>query len=73
MFDGLSDFLSGDASVGFAAAGATVGLSEGAARVTVHRLRQRYRELVRHEIAQTVESEERIEEEMRELLAALRR
>lgn len=73
MFDGLSSFLSGDASEGFAVAGAAVGLSEGAARVTVHRLRQRYRELVRNEIAQTVEAEDRIEDEMRELLAALRR
>jgi len=46
-------------------------LSEGAARVAVHRLRQRYGELLRREIAQTVDGPEEAEEELRYLLAAL--
>ncbi len=37
----------------------------------VHRLRERYRELVRAEIAHTVSSPEEVKEEMRHLFAAL--
>jgi RNA polymerase sigma factor (sigma-70 family) len=48
-----------------------LGLSEGAVKVAVHRLRKRYRELVQAEISQTVESKLEIDGEMRELFAAL--
>jgi RNA polymerase sigma-70 factor (ECF subfamily) len=72
MFDGLRGFLSGEDAQGYAAAGAAVGLSEGAARVTVHRLRQQYRERLRDEIAQTVDEPGRVDDELRHLLAALR-
>ena len=48
-----------------------LGTSEGAVKVAVHRLRQRYRELLEAEIANTVASLEEIEEERRHLLAAL--
>jgi RNA polymerase sigma-70 factor (ECF subfamily) len=41
--------------------------------VLVHRLRQRYRELVRQEVAQTVSSPTELEEEMRHLFALLNR
>jgi RNA polymerase sigma-70 factor (ECF subfamily) len=41
-------------------------------KVTVHRLRRRYRELLRDQIAQTVASETEIEDEIRHLFAALR-
>lgn len=50
-----------------------LGLSEGAARVAVHRMRQRYRQLLRDEIAQTVDTPEEIEDELRYLFAALTR
>jgi RNA polymerase sigma-70 factor (ECF subfamily) len=46
-------------------------MSEGAVRVAVHRLRRRYRELLRDEIAQTVCSEEEIDQEIRDLFSAL--
>jgi RNA polymerase sigma-70 factor (ECF subfamily) len=49
-----------------------LGTSEGAVKVAVHRLRQRYRELLRAEIAQTVGDPEEVEAEMRHLVAALR-
>jgi RNA polymerase sigma-70 factor (ECF subfamily) len=66
-------YLSGDEDApGYAEVGTRVGLSEGAARVAVHRLRQQYRELLRDEIAQTVEGPGQIEDELRHLLAALR-
>ena len=41
-------------------------------KTTVHRLRQRYRQLLCEEIAQTVASPAEVEEELRDLIAALR-
>jgi RNA polymerase sigma factor (sigma-70 family) len=46
-------------------------MTEGAVKVAVHRLRRRYRELVRDEIAQTVTTEAQVDEEIRDLFAAL--
>ena len=46
-------------------------LSEPAVRVAVHRLRHRYRQVLRDEIAQTVASAEGVEDELRSLMAAL--
>ena len=46
-------------------------LSEGAVRVAVHRLRQRYRELLRREILRTVGATDEVDGELRELFAAL--
>ena len=51
---------------------ARLGLSEGTLAVTVHRLRQRYRGLLREEIAQTVSRPEEVEGEIRHLQALLR-
>ena len=59
------------AAVPYAEAGARLGLSEGALRVAVHRLRQRYRELLRAEIAQTVADPSAIDEELRHLIAVI--
>jgi RNA polymerase sigma factor (sigma-70 family) len=56
---------------GLAELGRRLNLSEGAVKVAVHRLRRRYRELLDREIATTVGSSGLIEEERRELLAAL--
>jgi RNA polymerase sigma factor (sigma-70 family) len=52
---------------------ARLGMTVGAVKVAVHRLRQRYRELLRAEIAETVSDPSDINDEMRYLLAALRR
>jgi RNA polymerase sigma factor (sigma-70 family) len=46
-------------------------MSEGAVKAAVYRLRKRYRELLRAEIAQTVAAEDQIEGELRDLFAAL--
>lgn len=51
---------------------AQLGMSEGALKVAVHRLRQRYREVLRAEIAETVASDREVDEEMRHLAAVLR-
>jgi len=47
-------------------------MSEGAVRVAAHRLRQRYGEAVRAEIAKLVQRPEEVEEELHHLFAALR-
>jgi RNA polymerase sigma factor (sigma-70 family) len=46
-------------------------LSEGAVKSAVHRMRQRYRQLLREEIAQTVAGPDEVEEELRDLIAVL--
>jgi RNA polymerase sigma-70 factor (ECF subfamily) len=46
-------------------------MNEGAVKVAVHRLRKRYRELLRAEIANTVASEEEAKDEMRYLIEVL--
>ena len=48
-------------------------MGEGAARVAVHRLRQRYGELLRREVAHTVSSDEEVDEELRFLIRCLSR
>jgi hypothetical protein len=47
-------------------------MSEGAVRVAVHRLRERYADLLRQEVAATLDGEADLEDEMRHLMAALR-
>jgi RNA polymerase sigma-70 factor (ECF subfamily) len=49
------------------------GTSEGTIKAAVHRLRQRYRQLLRAEIADTVGSSTEVEEELRHLFAVLAR
>ncbi len=58
-------------SVRYAEIAARLGTSEGAVKVAVHRLRQRYREVLRAEIADTVASPGEVEDELRSLFAAL--
>ncbi len=50
---------------------AQLGVSEGAVKMAVSRLRRRYRDLLRQEIAHTVSRPAEIEEEIRDLFAAL--
>ena len=71
LFDALKDHLTGSQAVGYATTAARLGMTEGAVKVAAHRLRQRYRELLREEIAQTVASPDEIEEEVRYLFACL--
>jgi hypothetical protein len=46
-------------------------LTEGAVKVAVHRLRQRFREVLRAQVAQTVARPEDIDEELRHLIGVL--
>lgn len=70
-FEHLKSFLTGDrGAVTHQTAAEQLGMSEGAVRTAVHRLRGRYREILREEIAQTVSSPDQIEAEIRDLFNA---
>jgi RNA polymerase sigma-70 factor (ECF subfamily) len=49
-----------------------LGMSAGAVRVAMHRLRETYRDLLRGEVSRTVATEAEVDEELRHLIAALR-
>jgi RNA polymerase sigma-70 factor (ECF subfamily) len=71
VFDKLKAFVSiGRSAIPYREAAQNLGISEAAARVAVHRLRRRYRELLREEVAQTLSHPDQVEEEMRALLGA---
>ena len=71
-FELLKCFLTNDSSRGaYESVAAQLNVTPGSVAVTVHRMRQRYRELVRAEIADTVASPADIDDEMRALFAAL--
>jgi RNA polymerase sigma factor (sigma-70 family) len=57
----------------YATLGHDLGLGRGAVAARVHRLRQRYRALVRQQIAQTVIGEEELRQEMQYLITLLSR
>jgi RNA polymerase sigma factor (sigma-70 family) len=72
LFDELKPTLTeASRTVRYAEIAARLETSEGAVKVAVHRLRQRYRELLRAEIADTVADPGEIEDEIRNLFAAL--
>ncbi|MGD0252586.1 MAG: sigma-70 family RNA polymerase sigma factor [Verrucomicrobiota bacterium] len=58
-------------TVAYAEIAIRLGTTEGAVKVAVHRLRQRYREVLRAEIADTVANPGEVEDEIRNLFAAL--
>jgi DNA-directed RNA polymerase specialized sigma24 family protein len=72
-FNRLKVFLLDQADTPYAALARELGTSEGALKVAVHRLRKRYRELFRQEIAETVSDPAEVEGELRYLAAALTR
>jgi len=73
-FDRLKTYLTGDEpQLSYAQTASELGMSEGAVKVAVHRLRRRFRDLVRDEIAHTVSSPEEVEDELRYLWSAVGR
>jgi RNA polymerase sigma-70 factor (ECF subfamily) len=73
-FDELKQFLTIDADTSnYAATAKRLGVEVSSVPVLVHRLRRRYREAVRREVAQTVSSPLELEEEMRHLFELLNR
>jgi RNA polymerase sigma-70 factor (ECF subfamily) len=61
----------GRGSIRYDTIAAKLGINETAARVAVHRLRQRYRRLIQSEVANTVATPEESDEEMRHLFRVL--
>ena len=72
-FERLKVFLLGQSDAPYAALAQEMNTSEGAIKVAIHRLRKRYRELFRQEIADTVADPGEVESELRFLAAALTR
>jgi RNA polymerase sigma-70 factor (ECF subfamily) len=73
MFEKLRPSLAGAPTASYAELAAEFGSTEGAMRVAVHRLRQRYRELLRATIADTVEDPREVEAELQHLQRVLSR
>ena len=72
LFAALDFALTGDRSAApYAELAGRLALTEGAVKVAVHRLRQRYRAVLRAEVAETVSGPGDVEEELRELLRAV--
>jgi DNA-directed RNA polymerase specialized sigma24 family protein len=72
VFEALKGFIWGDpATLSHSEVASRLALTEGALKVAVHRLRGRYRELLRAEIAQTVSTPGEVDEELQHLAAVL--
>ncbi|MHC4518775.1 MAG: RNA polymerase sigma factor [Planctomycetota bacterium] len=72
LFDHLKVYLTTDKdTIPYEAMAMELRMTEGSVRVAVHRLRRRYRKLLRDEIAQTVSDDDQIDEEMGHLFSAL--
>ena len=72
LFDRLKPVLLGESQApAYADVAGQLALTEGAVKVAAHRLRARYRELLRDEIGETVADPGEIDDEIRELFQAL--
>lgn len=71
-FEQIKECLTADrGSMDYAALAERCGQTEGALRVAIHRLRKRFREVFREEVAHTVAAPGEIDGEMRHLMSAL--
>ena len=72
QFEALKPWLTGDTeNISQAEAARQLDLNEGAAKVAIHRLRRRFREVIKNEISQTVHDRVHVDEELHYLLEAL--
>lgn len=72
LFREAKNLISGERhGAAYAQISQSLNMGEGAARVAVHRLRQRYGELLRREVAHTVTGDDEVEEELRYLFQVL--
>lgn len=67
-----SSLTADDLGGGYRTIALDLNTTEGAIKVVVHRLRRRFRELLREEISQTVDNPEEVGSELRDLMAAIR-
>jgi RNA polymerase sigma factor (sigma-70 family) len=74
IFEQLKTTLTeGRSSVAYSALAASLNMSEAAVKMAAHRLRQRYREVLRAEIAQTVATTGEVEDELRHVMGVFAR
>ncbi len=71
VFDCLKPALSGELERSYRELAQEIGTTEGALKVAVHRVRRRFGELLRREIAHTLSDTDEVEEEIRGLFDAL--
>lgn len=71
IFELLKTTLTEGRGVAYAELSARLGISEASVKMAVHRLRQRYRAVLRAEIAETVSHESEVEDELRQVFRAL--
>ena len=72
LFEALKGILLDSEVASYQQVADKLGLSLGAIKTVIHRMRNRYRTLVREEVARTVATPSEVEEELRCLRAALR-
>ena len=70
-FDALREYIMAGQPGTLKEVGGRLGLSESNVKVIIHRARKRYRELLKEEVARTVERKDEVEDELLELFAAL--
>ena len=74
QFDVLYIYLTGDSSgLSYAEAAERLNMTEAAVKMAVHRLRRRFHDAIRREIAQTVATQEDVDDEIHTLMAAFQR
>lgn len=73
QFDVLKGSLTGEEELPREEIAERLNMSAGAVKVAVHRLRQRYRKLIRDAVAETVSNEADLDDEMRYLIEVLRK
>jgi RNA polymerase sigma-70 factor (ECF subfamily) len=74
VFHKLRDYLPGGSEPpagSYAALGSELGMSEGAIKAAIHRLRRRYRELLRANVSHTLADPKEVDDEIRFLLNSL--
>lgn len=71
LFNALQGFLTGDDNMAYNELSQVTGMKEGALKVAVHRLRQRYGQQLRLQIAKTVQDPTEVDQELRSLFKAL--
>ncbi len=71
LFDALRDHIAGGSSPAYQKVAEELGMKEGAVKVAVHRLRERYGQQLRLQVARTLDEPEQVNEELRYLFEAL--
>jgi RNA polymerase sigma factor (sigma-70 family) len=72
VFDAVHGHLTGEGEESYREIGERVDMTETAVKVAVHRMRRRYREVLRTLVAETVDDEREVDDELRFLMSVLR-